>query len=100
MGGFVGGIVDTVTGKDAKKEAERARREQEEMLRRQEEERKREEEFTKQVEQDTAGLQQAAQLETEKNKPVTNVDFTKSKKLTDEDDEDKIKKAFRMGLRK
>ncbi|MCF2625268.1 hypothetical protein I6E17_03615 [Fusobacterium perfoetens] len=96
----MGGFVNKITGKDQKKEAERARREAEERLRQQEETRKREEEFAKQVKQDTEGLNQASQIQEEKNKPVTNVDFSQSTKVIDDDEEDKLKKAFRTGLRK
>lgn len=95
MGGFVGGVVDKVTGADkAKKEAEEARKRQEELLRQQEEERKREEQFNKQLEEDTGKLNQAQMKETTKPKPNTSVDFSQAVKVND-DEEDKVKKAFR-----
>lgn len=96
----MGSVVDSITGKDKKKEAERARREAEERLRQQEETRKREEEFAKKVQQDTEGLNQANQIQEEKTKPTTTVDFSHSSKVLEDDEEDKLKKAFRMGLRR
>lgn len=96
----MGGLYSSITGKDKKKEAERARREAEERLRQQEEAGKREEEFAKKVQQDTERLNQANQIQEEKTKPATTVDFSHSSKVLEDDEEDKLKKAFRMGLRR
>lgn len=95
MGGAVGGAIDKVTGADkAKKAAEEARKRQEELIRQQEAERKREEQFQKDLEKDSEKIEQVQTESMTQPKVNTTVDFSKAMKVED-DDEDKLKKAFR-----